>query len=589
MMKVELSLHATKLPNVAGILKGTSDPFAVVTHLPSEPGVNPTVIGKTEVIKNTLYPKWAKVFVFDYELGTPMPFVVDIYDEVRKGENKKMGSAVFQIGTILGRKGNTQAKKMKNGAAVYAHVAKHVGVGTLRLQMTGEKLKNVEGFMKKSDPLYEILKKQEGPAGMSWDVVYRSKPVMDNLSPTWSDAVIDLGILCSGDLDKELKISVYDYEKSGRHVPMGEFETSVNGLISAKATGSFTMMKKGKKTGTVYVKKAVTTGLDEGLNKQMEAATISSAPKAAFVPSSAPSAFVPPTVSASSPTFVDYISGGCEMNLCVAIDFTGSNGDPRKPGTLHHFNSDGSKNDYEKAVSAIGSILAKYDSDKKFPVWGFGAKYGGIVRHCFQCGPASEVDGVEGILSAYRGVFATGLIMSGPTVFTEVIQTAAAHAISLEDSARQKGGQSYTTLLILTDGSVSDVNATADALRQVSDAPLSVVIVGIGRADFSGMRFLDDFETSSKRDIAQFVEFNAHKHSSQSLTSATLQEIPDQLVKCFTSKGIMPSSPIQMDDEEIAVEPYIPEEEIDLSLNFGGEDEEIVVSGGGAYVPGNGF
>jgi hypothetical protein len=149
---------------------------------------------------------------------------------------------------------------------------------------------------------------------------------MDNLSPTWSDAVIDLGILCSGDLDKELKISVYDYEKSGRHVPMGEFETSVNGLLSAKATGSFTMMKKGKKTGTVYVKKAVTTGLDEGLNKQMEAATISSAPKAAFVPSSAPSAFVPPTVSASSPTFVDYISGGCEMNLCVAIDFTGSNG-----------------------------------------------------------------------------------------------------------------------------------------------------------------------------------------------------------------------------------------------------------------------
>jgi hypothetical protein len=55
--------------------------------------------------------------VFDYELGTPMPFVVDIYDEVRKGENKKMGSAVFQIGTILGRKGNTQAKKLKNGAA----------------------------------------------------------------------------------------------------------------------------------------------------------------------------------------------------------------------------------------------------------------------------------------------------------------------------------------------------------------------------------------------------------------------------------------------------------------------------------------
>jgi hypothetical protein len=52
--------------------------------------------------------------------------------------------------------------------SVFAHVAKHVGGGTLPLQMTGEKLKNVEGFLKKSDPLYEILKKQEGPAGMSW-------------------------------------------------------------------------------------------------------------------------------------------------------------------------------------------------------------------------------------------------------------------------------------------------------------------------------------------------------------------------------------------------------------------------------------
>jgi hypothetical protein len=124
----------------------------------------------------------------------------------------------------------------------------------------------------------------------------------------------------------------------------------------------------------------------------------------------------------------------CASSFFAEITLETFLGDPRKPGTLHHFNSDGSKNDYEKAVSAIGSILAKYDSDKKFPVWGFGAKYGGIVRHCFQCGPASEVDGVEGILSAYRGVFATGLIMSGPTVFTEVIQTAAAHAISLEVS-----------------------------------------------------------------------------------------------------------------------------------------------------------
>ena len=88
-------------------------------------------------------------------------------------------------------------------------------------------------------------------------------------------------------------------------------------------------------------------------------------------------------------------------------------------------NPDGSMNDYEKAISAIGTILSKYDHDQKFPVWGFGAKYEGTVRHIFQVGSQSEADGVGNIIEAYRGVFRTGLIMSGPTVFTEVIQAAA--------------------------------------------------------------------------------------------------------------------------------------------------------------------
>jgi hypothetical protein len=120
---------------------------------------------------------------------------------------------------------------------------------------------------------------------------------------------------------------------------------------------------------------------------------------------------LPQPVPAGKPTFTDYIRGGCEINLNVAIDFTGSNGDPRKPGTLHYFHPDGLLNDYEKAIRSIGTILAKYDSDEKFPVMGFGAKYDGIVRHHFQCGGEEEVHGVDGILDAYRQTFASGLVM----------------------------------------------------------------------------------------------------------------------------------------------------------------------------------
>lgn len=71
-------------------------------------------------------------------------------------------------------------------------------------------------------------------------------------------------------------------------------------------------------------------------------------------------------------TFLEYIFGGCEIGLTVAIDFTLSNGHPSKPQSLHYI-GDLSKNEYLKAIQAVGSILQYYDSDKQIPVLGFGA------------------------------------------------------------------------------------------------------------------------------------------------------------------------------------------------------------------------
>jgi hypothetical protein len=88
----------------------------------------------------------------------------------------------------------------------------------------------------------------------------------------------------------------------------------------------------------------------------------------------------------------------------VAIDVTGSNDDPRQPGTLHDMDSN-SMNEYEKAISSIVGILEKLDGDKKFPVVVFGAKHNGVVKHCFPCGQTEKVVGVEGVLEAYNHVF----------------------------------------------------------------------------------------------------------------------------------------------------------------------------------------
>ena len=52
---------------------------------------------------------------------------------------------------------------------------------------------------------------------------------------------------------------------------------------------------------------------------------------------------------------------------------------------------------------------------------GFGAKFEGVINHNFQCGSKDEVDGVDGILQAYRNTFKSGLVMSGPTDISEII------------------------------------------------------------------------------------------------------------------------------------------------------------------------
>lgn len=577
-MLLELSLHAINLKNVAGTFRGTSDPFAVVTNMSGGDNKSTaTVLGKTEVIKNTLNPQWVTSFTIDYTLGSIINVIVSVFDHDGKGKHISMGSVVFEIGEVLGARGNTKAKKIaKSTGTIYASVREQHGKGLLRLKLKGTKLKNTEGMMSKSDPFYELCRNVNHAGGLTWDNVYRSPTIKNSLEPAWDTAVIELSKLCGGDLNLPIRINVYDYEKDGKHVLMGVFETSVNGLIKASNNGNtndtskaFTMAAKvgGKETGKMIVVQAEVHGIEEAsVTQKMATMTVSPAKT--------------PPVAGGKPSFVDYVSGGCQLNVVVAIDFTGSNGDPRKVGTLHYHDKS-SMNDYEKAISAIVGVLSKYDDDQHYPVYGFGAKYDGVVNHCFLM--SENAYQVQGILDAYDNVFKTGFIMSSPTVFTEVIEAAANRAKQSQAKASASGRQAYTILLIVTDGAVTDPQATASCLNRIcEDCPLSIVIVGVGTADFTSMHFLDNKPNGMKRDVAQFVEFNKHSANKSTLTEATLCEIPTQLVEYYYScQNIMPNPPQKIEDKDVTI---VEEEDIDFSIDFQ-EEGDIVVHGERALKP----
>jgi hypothetical protein len=48
--------------------------------------------------------------------------------------------------------------------------------------------------------------------------------------------------------------------------------------------------------------------------------------------------------------------------------------------------------------------------------------------------------------------------------------------------------QKYSVLLIITDGAINDPDETVDTIVELSYFPASVIIVGVGDADFSASK-----------------------------------------------------------------------------------------------------
>lgn len=85
--------------------------------------------------------------------------------------------------------------------------------------------------------------------------------------------------------------------------------------------------------------------------------------------------------------------------------------------------------------------------------------------------------------------------------------------------------QQYFILLIITDGVISDMDETRHAVVQASKLPMSIIIVGVGNADFAAMEFLDGDNRvlrsytgeEAVRDIVQFVPFREFRSVSIAL------------------------------------------------------------------------
>ncbi len=249
-------------------------------------------------------------------------------------------------------------------------------------------------------------------------------------------------------------------------------------------------------------------------------------------------------------TFLDYVKGGLKLAMIIGIDYTSSNGAPNEEKSLHTLLVH--PNYYEQVLKSCQEVISAYDSDQIFQVYGFGGllKNQKEVSHCFNInfGKTPNIEKIENVLKAYRKSL-TNVTFSGPTFFAPLINKAVQ---SMKQELMEKT-QQYSVLLMLTDGIINDMEQTKDAIVEGSFYPLSILIVGIGTADFNNMNELDAnlnlLKTNSGkeacRDCVVFKKFEEFKDNKgdmlgHKLAEELMKDIPKHIEEFHTYLNINP-------------------------------------------------
>ncbi|XP_004235846.2 protein BONZAI 1-like [Solanum lycopersicum] len=532
--QIELSLSATSLRDRDVLSK--SDPMAVLYSKEKDGSLKE--LTRTEVVLNSLNPKWITKYTMAYYFETVQNLVFRVYDidtqfhnqgvkMLKLEEQDFLGEASCTLAQIVtksdrsltmdlvcGEQFSGQAHARKFGKLTIFAEESISSKTTVELKLRCSELESKDLFSK-SDPFLVVSKTTESGIVVP---ICKTEVMKNDHSPTWKPVFLKIQQI--GSKENPLIIECYDFNSNGKHSLIGKIQKSLLDLEKLHSAGTGANLFIPTAMGPKQENKVLKSQL-----------------------------FVESYSEKIQYTFLDYLAFGYELNFMVAIDFTASNGNPRLPDSLHYIDPSGRPNAYQRAILDVGEVLQFYDSDKRFPAWGFGARpIDGPVSHCFNLNGSStycEVEGIQGIMMAYISAL-HNVSLAGPTLFGPVI-TSAAHIASQSLTNNER---KYFVLLIITDGVITDLQETKDALVQAADLPLSILIVGVGGADFKEMEILDAdkgerLESTTGRvavrDIVQFVPLRDVQNGDVSVVQSLLAELPSQLLEYMRSRKIQPT------------------------------------------------
>ncbi|PHU18359.1 Protein BONZAI 3 [Capsicum chinense] len=486
-----------------------------------------------------------------------------------KGGKQAVGGVGHHMDPAAAGDGNGAAVGGSNDAVdlFYRTKGLHALYIPIELSLSASKLSDLD-IISKSDPMAVVsIRRRDG----TLEELGRTEVIMNNLDPVW---VQKISVMYQFETVQTLIFHVYDVDTKYHNIPakdlklndqdfigeascvLSEIVTKCNRCLTLNLRNRNGHVRKNLGEITIHAEEIVTsrTAVEMTLrctnleNKDLFLKNDPFLRISRIIETGGSVPICKTEVVDNNLNPIGVMKSGFDLNFMVVVDFTASNGNPRSPDSLYYIDPSGHLNVYQKAIMEVGDIIQFYDSDKLFPAWGFGGKANsGTVSHCFNLNGssgASEVECVEGIMDAYSSAL-KNFTLFGPTLFGHVVNKASEIAVESLKYNHSK----YFVLLIITDGVITDMQETIDDLVRASDLPLSILIVGIGGADFSQMEVLDAdngqrLESSTgrvaTRDIVQFVPMREVHRGQISVVQALLEELPGQFLTYMRCRDIRP-------------------------------------------------
>ncbi|CAI9780048.1 unnamed protein product [Fraxinus pennsylvanica] len=305
--QIELSLSASNLRDRDVLSK--SDPMAIV-YIKGRDG-SLQELGRTEVVLNSLNPKWIKKYSLTYQFETVQYLVFRLYDvdtqfhnsdvkALKLEEQQFLGEATCALSQIVTKSNGSLTLELGHGEAFSAHTRKLgqltvyaeesvASKTTAELILRCSDLESKDLFSK-SDPFLVISKLTEAGTAVP---ICKTEVLKNDHRPKWKP--IFLNIQQVGSKDSPLIIECFDFNSNGKHDLLGKVQKSLADL---------------EKLHSVGMGENLFTPLSVGQNHQNKVLKSQ--------------LFVDTYSEKIQYTFLDYLAGDYELNFMVAIDFTGT-------------------------------------------------------------------------------------------------------------------------------------------------------------------------------------------------------------------------------------------------------------------------